>query len=224
MLHLQKGEFCRWKQPGGVSWSHVLKLPDTWITAFHGSEEQRATIVSLKETWMLVVFPSVQLIKLSKVKIYYLQLKQKQLVFVSCCKYANEFRFEIKQNIGCDSWTWERKWNGLHAAALLNIISIIPMNRVQFTSSESLPSRPVFPPKEQDYCASDLQQIGRLVAHHSAITQAFIYLHMQARMKNVSNSHKSRCTKQAALTSDGPKMCDVPKIMGGPEKQERSRT
>lgn len=98
------------------------------------------------------------------------------------------------------------------------------MNRVQFTSSESLPSRPVFPPKEQDYCASDLQQIGRLVAHHSAITQAFIYLHMQARMKNVSNSHKSRCTKQAARTSDGPKMCDVLTIMEGPEKQERSRT
>lgn len=48
----------------------------------------------------------------------------------------------------------------------------------------------LFPPKEKDYCASDLQQIGRLVAHHSAITQAFIYLHMQARMKNVLNSQE----------------------------------
>lgn len=47
-----------------------------------------------------------------------------------------------------------------------------------------------FPPKERDYCASDLQQIGRLVAHHSAITQAFIYLHMQACMKNVLNSQE----------------------------------
>lgn len=137
-----------------------------------------------------------------------------QLITVPCCKHANAFNFELKLNIG---------WDGLQAAALLNIISIIVMNRVQFTSIESLLSWPFFPPKEKDYCASDLQQIGRLVAHHSAITQAFIYLHMQARVKNVLNSQE-QMQKTGSSHIWQPKMCDLLKIMGGPEKQECSRT
>lgn len=38
--NLQKSEFWCWWQPVGVSWSRVLKPPDTRIRAFHGSEEQ----------------------------------------------------------------------------------------------------------------------------------------------------------------------------------------
>lgn len=95
-------------------------------------------------------------------------------------EYANDLSLKIKQKNGGDSRTWEKN----EKVHMLQLNSLTLMNRVQFTSSESLPSDS-FSPKERDHCAFDLQQIGRLVAHHSAITQAFIYLHMQACMKNV---------------------------------------
>lgn len=54
----------------------------------------------------------------------------------------------------------------------------------------------------KDHCSFDSQQIGRLVAHHTAVTQAFIYLHMQACIRNVLNPHKPRCKKRAARAPD----------------------
>lgn len=57
----------------------------------------------------------------------------------------------------------------------------------------------------KDHCSFDLQQIGRLVAHHTAVTLAFIYLHMQACIRNVLNPYKPRCRKHAARAPERQK-------------------
>lgn len=64
--------------------------------------------------------------------------------FLCTCKWI-QFRNKTK------NWGWlkkiREKWKGSHAAAPL-IISLILMNSVQFTSSESLPSQPFSPQRE----------------------------------------------------------------------------
>lgn len=102
-------------------------------------------------------------------------------VSVPSCQYANEFSLEIKLKIEGDSRTGEK--NGKIHKLQLNSPTL--MKRGEFSSSESPPSQPPPPHKERDHCAFDSQQIGRLVAHHTAITPAFIHLHMQAGTKNV---------------------------------------
>lgn len=103
--------------------------------------------------------------------------------------------------------TTEHKENGFHMQALCNNHPN-HSNEQRKTSWHSPPKNPLaqsFFFQEKDHCSFDLQQIGRLVAHHSAVTLAFIYLHMQARMKNVLNPHKPRCRKHAAHEPDRQK-------------------
>lgn len=64
--------------------------------------------------------------------------------FLCTCKWI-QFRNKTKNR----GWLKKirEKWKGSHAAAPL-IISLILMNSVQFTSSESLPSKPFSPQRE----------------------------------------------------------------------------